>query len=185
MDMTGASALSISDFYCQSSVKGGAELDAASAAPYAKRRRGLPIFRANPVWTFASMDRVRIRWRQPPSVFVRSSTHYDIDKLRRRCSSRILGLDRPARNEAQERHIEFGPRWRNLKTVWLGRDEALSLLELPAEFASRSGHLSAASCIARYGDRQRDVPDQGQRGGRLSVCADFIRQRFDFRPAPG
>ncbi|MGA6974722.1 MAG: polyketide synthase dehydratase domain-containing protein, partial [Candidatus Binatus sp.] len=61
---------------------------------------------------------------------------YDIDSVRGRCNSGTLGFESPARNEAQERHIAFGSRWRNLKTVWLGRDEALSQLELPEEFAA-------------------------------------------------
>jgi len=63
---------------------------------------------------------------------------FDIDAIRRKCDDRILGLEGPPLNEAQARHIEFGARWRCTKKVWLGRDEALSLLELPAEFASET-----------------------------------------------
>ncbi len=58
--------------------------------------------------------------------------HLDFDSLRRKCSDRMLGPS--PRNEAQERHIGFGARWRSTKSVWLGRNQALSLLELCDEF---------------------------------------------------
>ncbi len=60
-DMTGASALSISDFYVSQPLK----VEPNSTQPVRllmrKARRGLPIFRANPVWSLASMDRMRVR----------------------------------------------------------------------------------------------------------------------------
>ncbi len=63
---------------------------------------------------------------------------FDIDAIRRKCNDRILGLEGAPRNEAQARHIEFGARWGCTKKIWLGVDEALSLLELPAEFAAET-----------------------------------------------
>src|SRR3984957_8251881 len=63
-------------------------------------------------------------------------SHFDLDTIHRRCGARTLGLDHAPRLEGQECHIEFGARWRNLVRVCLGRDEAISLLELPGEFAS-------------------------------------------------
>ena len=68
----------------------------------------------------------------PPS----QRSQFDLDVIQRRCGARTLGLDHAPQLEGQERHIQFGARWRNLVTVRLGRDEALSLLELPSEFAS-------------------------------------------------
>ena len=62
----------------------------------------------------------------------------DLDSTRDKCNERILGLDRPPRSEGQERNIEFGARWRNLKKVWLGRGELLSDVELSPEFASEA-----------------------------------------------
>ena len=70
------------------------------------------------------------------SVVAPQPPRFDIDAIRRKCGARILGLEGPPRNEAQSRHIAFGSRWGCTKKVWLGRDEALSLLELPAEFAT-------------------------------------------------
>jgi acyl transferase domain-containing protein/thioesterase domain-containing protein/aryl carrier-like protein len=58
----------------------------------------------------------------------------DLDSIRRRCDVRVIGLDRPPRNEAQERHIGFGPRWRNVSRIWLGNAEALTQLKLADEF---------------------------------------------------
>jgi acyl transferase domain-containing protein/thioesterase domain-containing protein len=68
-----------------------------------------------------------------------SGSRYDIESLRRRCDLGNLGGESSARNEAQERHIEFGPRWRNLERIWLGRNEALSLLQLPPEYMTEVG----------------------------------------------
>jgi acyl transferase domain-containing protein/thioesterase domain-containing protein len=131
-DMTGASAVSLSDFYVSKPLK----VKPKSAQPLRllihKQGEGYR-FSAR---TYSELSRQWIECASGFAVVAAPSqpTHYDIDTLRRRCSLGTLGLDSPTRNEGQERHIEFGPRWRNLKSVRLGRDEALSTLELPAEF---------------------------------------------------
>jgi acyl transferase domain-containing protein/thioesterase domain-containing protein len=133
-DMTGALALSISDFYVSQPLK----VEPNSTQPVRLLMRKESAGYRFSAQTQSGPSRQWVECASGATAAITSSepTHYDVESLRRRCSSRILGLDRPARNEAQERYIEFGSRWRNLKTVWLGRDEALSLLELPAEFVT-------------------------------------------------
>src|SRR5208282_13034 len=123
-DLTGASAISISEFYVSQPLK---------VQPNSKQPLRLVVRKQGEGYKFSAQTRSgssKNQWIEcasgtaalaPPS----HPTRHDIDSLRRRCSSSTLGLDRPARNEGQERHIEFGPRWRNLTTVWLGGDEAL------------------------------------------------------------
>ena len=136
-DMTGASAVSISDFYVSQPLK---------VPPNSTQPVRLLMHRQEEGYRFSTRTYSELshQWIECASGSVAVAApsqpkHYDIDTLRRRCNSGTLGLDRPVRNEAQERHIEFGPRWRNLKTVWLGGEEALSVLELPAEFTSEAG----------------------------------------------
>ena len=135
VDMTGSSALSVSDFFIGQPLR--VKPESAQTVQLLLRKQGEAYrFSAR---TYSELSH---QWLECASggVTVASkpsqSSHYDIDELRKRCNSSELGLDHPPRIDAQERHIEFGPRWRNLKTVWLGRNEALSLLDLPVEFAS-------------------------------------------------
>ena len=59
-----------------------------------------------------------------------------IAKIQRRCSMRELDFGGDQQNRKQENYISFGPRWRSLKRVFLGRREALSVVELPNRFIS-------------------------------------------------
>ena len=59
-----------------------------------------------------------------------------IAEIRRRCSMRELDFGGEQQNRKQGRHILFGPRWRSLKRLFLGRREALSVVELPHRFIS-------------------------------------------------
>ena len=135
-DMTGASALSISDFYVNQPLK--VEPNSTQPVRLLIRKEGVGYRFSAQTQSGPSHHWVECASGATAAITSSKPTHYDIDSLRRRCSSRTLGLDHPVRNEAQERYIDFGPRWRNLKTVWLGRDEALSVLELPAEFATEA-----------------------------------------------
>jgi acyl transferase domain-containing protein/thioesterase domain-containing protein len=134
LDLTGSSAASISDFYVSQPLK--VEPNSAQPVRFLARKQDEGYrFSAQ---TYSEVSR---RWIECASGTVAAGIpsqlpRYDIDSLRGRCSSGTLGFERPARNEAQERYIAFGSRWRNLKTVWLGRDEALSQLELSEEFAA-------------------------------------------------
>ena len=135
MDITGSSALSISDFYVSQPLR---------VKPHSARAVQLLVHKEVDGYKFSARTYSDLsrRWLECASGRVTAAVtpgqlpHYDLDELRKRCSFGKLGLDNSPRNEAQERCIAFGPRWRNLKTVWLGRDEALSLLELSTEFES-------------------------------------------------
>ena len=56
--------------------------------------------------------------------------------IRQRCQVRELVFTMDRQNVTQEKYISFGPRWRCLKKVHLGRREALSEIELSNEFIS-------------------------------------------------
>ena len=64
------------------------------------------------------------------------SKHHSLAAIEARCS-----LDRREGQNGyltikQEKHLDFGPRWRTLRRISLGKQEALALLELPQEFAA-------------------------------------------------
>jgi len=52
-----------------------------------------------------------------------------------RCRRRTLAFDDDHRTK-QEQFFRFGPRWRNLKTIQFGENEAIATLELRPEFSS-------------------------------------------------
>ena len=134
MDLTGVSAISISDFYVNRPLR---------VEPHSPQPVQLILRKEGEGYRFSARSFAHSagKWIECATGEVTATaqphlSHYDIDKLMRQCDSGRLGFGRSTRNEAQERHIEFGPRWRNLKSVWLGRNQALSLLELPVEFAT-------------------------------------------------
>jgi acyl transferase domain-containing protein/thioesterase domain-containing protein/acyl carrier protein len=134
-NLTGATALSIGDFYVSQPLRVKAGSAQSLRLVMRKEANG---------FRFSAQTRMEgsERWAECASgeavaaVVPPQPSRFDIDGLRRKCSARVLGHEHPPRNEAQERHIEFGARWRSTKKVWLGRDEALSLLELPGEFVA-------------------------------------------------
>jgi acyl transferase domain-containing protein/thioesterase domain-containing protein len=60
----------------------------------------------------------------------------DIKKIQLRCRIQSKSFDYDHQNETQGRHLDFGPRWRILRKMNVGDREALSMIELPREFAS-------------------------------------------------
>ena len=58
-----------------------------------------------------------------------------ISSIADRCSSNVLTFDERHRTR-QERFFNFGPRWHNLRTLRLGKEEGLAELELNARFDS-------------------------------------------------
>jgi acyl transferase domain-containing protein/thioesterase domain-containing protein len=58
----------------------------------------------------------------------------DLEAIRHRCSLRALSFDSGHQNRVQEKYIAFGPRWRSLERIDLGRDEALAFVAMPPEF---------------------------------------------------
>lgn len=71
-----------------------------------------------------------------------SNDLYDLAELQRRCDRyhRVLGPDESS--SRQEEFLTFGPRWRNVRQVWFGQDQALAELALPAAVAGE---------VERYG----------------------------------
>jgi thioesterase domain-containing protein/NAD(P)-dependent dehydrogenase (short-subunit alcohol dehydrogenase family)/acyl carrier protein len=63
----------------------------------------------------------------------------DLDSILHRCRKQTIRFDADHRTH-QETFFSFGPRWRNLKSMHLGQDEALAELELPA--GNRSDDLN-------------------------------------------
>jgi acyl transferase domain-containing protein/thioesterase domain-containing protein len=135
MNLTGAEALSISDFYVSQPLR----VKAGTPQPLrllmrkqGERYRFSAQTRTDHSQSFVecASGEVTVADRSP------QRSHFDLNSIQRRCGARTLGLDQAPQIEGQEHHIEFGARWRNLVRVCLGRGEALSLLELPNEFAS-------------------------------------------------
>ncbi|HXD90745.1 MAG TPA: SDR family NAD(P)-dependent oxidoreductase, partial [Candidatus Binataceae bacterium] len=77
-------------------------------------------------WIECATGAARIREAQRPAPC-------PIAKIQRRCRSRTLSFA-DGQNARQQRYIDFGPHWRALKQIWIGRNEAIVCCELPAEF---------------------------------------------------
>jgi acyl transferase domain-containing protein/thioesterase domain-containing protein len=60
----------------------------------------------------------------------------NVERIRQRCKGREIVFEDGRQNQKQERYISFGPRWRCLKRVSVGNREALSVVQLPGEFAA-------------------------------------------------
>ncbi|MBZ5596304.1 MAG: SDR family NAD(P)-dependent oxidoreductase [Acidobacteriia bacterium] len=57
---------------------------------------------------------------------------FKLNEISARCNSREIHFAN--QRTKQEKYFEFGPRWRNLKQIRVGKNEALSVLELAEEF---------------------------------------------------
>jgi len=85
------------------------------------------ILAKNKEWTeYASGQIARNQKRIPPDQ--------NVAEIRGRCSSRRIDFDEQHRTR-QERYFDFGPRWRNLQTLHIGKREALAELQLGQDFA--------------------------------------------------
>lgn len=60
----------------------------------------------------------------------------DLSGLLNKCGQRVLNFEPEQYNQQQAKFIDFGPRWRCLKQIYFGENEAVSLVELPARFSS-------------------------------------------------
>lgn len=67
----------------------------------------------------------------------KSPAAYDIPSLIQECSS-VAIVDVAGKEEAPKKGepLEFGPRWKNLRKVYIAKDKALAELELPEKFLS-------------------------------------------------
>jgi acyl transferase domain-containing protein/thioesterase domain-containing protein/acyl carrier protein len=77
-------------------------------------------------WIEYASGQVRRNQKHPPA-------RQNVSDLRRRCSLRSIQFDDEHRT-LQERYFDFGPRWRNLRTLQLGAREALAELQLGEQF---------------------------------------------------
>ena len=64
------------------------------------------------------------------------SQHRSLAELEARCNLHRHESKNGCLTIKQEKHLDFGPRWRTLRRISLGKQEALALLELPQEFAA-------------------------------------------------
>ena len=136
-DLTGAEALSISDFYVSKPLR--VQADSSQHLRLLMRKEGEGFRFSAQARPGHSHGWVECASGEAIALDTQSrSIRLDLDSTRDKCNDRILGLDHPPRNEGQERNIKFGARWRNLEKVWLGRGELLSSVELSPEFASEA-----------------------------------------------
>ena len=63
----------------------------------------------------------------------------DLDAIKDRCQSRLISFD-DVRRTRQECFFNFGPRWRCLKAIRLGENEALAELELAGAYSLDTSH---------------------------------------------
>jgi acyl transferase domain-containing protein len=109
----------------------------------------------------------------------------DLAALLAACRERELSFGPGAQNSKQARHIDFGPRWRCLRRIHFGIGQAVSELELPAEYAPELAAygLHPALLDAATGSALFTIPDYHLTGdlyvpvsyGRLRVYADLPR----------
>ena len=64
-----------------------------------------------------------------------------IDPIAARCRLRQVTFDESRRTE-QEKYFEFGPRWRCLSGIQVGKNEALAELELSSDFLGDTAHYN-------------------------------------------
>ena len=178
-DLTGSSAMSISDFNLSQPLRVRADSE-QPVRLLMRKEDNLYRFSAHTYldsWIECASGEVvaGVVTPQPP--------RFDIDAVRKRCASRMLGLESPPRNEAQARHIQFGAHWLCTKRVWLGTDEALSLLELPAEFASETNtyQLHPALLDMATGSAMFLIK-RNEAAGHL-YCSPLLRRRGGSRTA--
>jgi acyl transferase domain-containing protein/thioesterase domain-containing protein len=103
----------------------------------------------------------------------------DLAALRAQSNLRELSFGPDAQNVKQAKHIDFGPRWRCLRHVHLGAEQAVSELELAAEYASdlASYRLHPALLDAATGSAMFTIPDY-DRTEDLYVPVSYRRLRL-------
>jgi acyl transferase domain-containing protein/acyl carrier protein len=86
-------------------------------------------------WQDHAMGRVAFVDSTPPKK-------HDIHEMMKRCSQEIIiaAQEKPLESHSDRlvSHgpMSFGPRWRNLKKVYIGENEGVAVLELPEEFCA-------------------------------------------------
>jgi len=68
------------------------------------------------------------------STFAAMPQTRQIGVIQKRCTARTITLDPNQTPAATDEKYQIGPRWRSLRSVWAGEDEALAELHLPDQF---------------------------------------------------
>ena len=98
------------------------------------------------------------------SLDASASRTIDLAALVGRANLRQLTFGPNQQNSKQARHIEFGPRWRCLRQVHIGANEAVAALELAEEFAAdlATYRLHPALLDAATGSAMFTIPGYGE-----------------------
>ncbi|MFK7804318.1 MAG: SDR family NAD(P)-dependent oxidoreductase [Anaerolineae bacterium] len=68
-------------------------------------------------------------------------SHLDMELIWARCQKEHIEYDQLTQGTRQEKYLDFGHRWKNLRDVWLGDNESLAYLSLPPQFAADADNL--------------------------------------------
>ncbi len=61
---------------------------------------------------------------------------HNIQEIAARCTLREIRFGPMEQETKQEKYLNFGPRWKNLRQVCYGQNEVLAMLELPEQFSN-------------------------------------------------
>ncbi|HSL90086.1 MAG TPA: acyltransferase domain-containing protein, partial [Ignavibacteriaceae bacterium] len=80
-------------------------------------------------------DSLQTKWDENAKGYIRQSNvvskdKVDIESIINRCGSK-----QPLKeNTIDHKHLNFGPRWKNIKELYFGNKEAIAFIELPSEY---------------------------------------------------
>lgn len=89
----------------------------------------------------SSLARNREEWTEhvqgsvAPSA-IEAPASASLQEILNRCQEREVVYGLKEQKTRQEEYLNFGPRWKNLRRIHFGTDEAIAYLELPPEFAA-------------------------------------------------
>jgi acyl carrier protein len=80
-------------------------------------------------------DSLQTKWDENAKGYIRQSNAVlkdkaDIESIISRCGSKQALKE----NTIDHQHMNFGPRWKNIKELYFGNKEAIALIELPSEY---------------------------------------------------
>ena len=85
-------------------------------------------------------------WLEHATGLIRRVSREDIpeagslDEIKARCGKYSVQYDADMQQIRQETYLDFGPRWKNLREVHFGEEEAIALLDLPEQFTNDLKH---------------------------------------------
>ena len=114
----------------------------------------------------------------------------DLEGIDARCQTNRSGVNPEGHRSGQEEHVRFGPRWRVLRRVVRGEDEALAELELPEAYADDLDSLGLHPALLDYATGFPMELIEGYRSedglwipvsyGRMSVYGDLPRKVYSW-----